>query len=64
VYKSVSTRSARAREAQAATPAEPGCIDCDFLTCSDDPDGLVFVESWRSIGEVSRKRPIEGRVRA
>lgn len=36
----------RAPEAQAATRAEPGCIAYDFYTCTDDPDRLVFVESW------------------
>ena len=38
---------ARAPEAQAATRAEAGCISYDFFTCTDDPDKLVFVESWR-----------------
>ena len=28
--------------------AERGCIAYDFFTCSDDPNRLVFVESWRS----------------
>ena len=32
--------------AQAATRAEPGCIAYDFFTCTDDPDRLVFVETW------------------
>lgn len=36
----------RAPGAQAATRAEPGCIAYDFFTCTDDPDRLVFVESW------------------
>lgn len=36
----------RAPEAQAATRGEPGCIAYDFFTCTDDPDRLVFVESW------------------
>jgi len=36
----------RAPEAQAATRAEPGCIAYDFYTCTDDPDRLVFVETW------------------
>ncbi|SJM64038.1 putative quinol monooxygenase [Gulosibacter sp. 10] len=36
----------RAPEAQAATRAEPGCIAYDFFTCTDDPDRLVFIESW------------------
>lgn len=33
-------------EAQAATRAEAGCIAYDIFTCTDDPDRLVFVESW------------------
>lgn len=37
---------ARAPEAQAATRAEPGCLAYDFYTCTDNPDRLVFVESW------------------
>ncbi|MEI4472148.1 putative quinol monooxygenase [Frigidibacter sp. MR17.24] len=37
----------RAPAAQAATRAEPGCLAYDFYTCTDDPDRLVFVESWR-----------------
>ncbi|MCA0996086.1 putative quinol monooxygenase [Alloyangia pacifica] len=37
---------ARAPIAQAATRAEPGCLAYDFFTCTDDPDKLVFVESW------------------
>lgn len=37
---------ARAPAAQAATRAEPGCIAYDFYTCTDNPDRLVFVESW------------------
>lgn len=37
---------ARAPEAQRATRAEPGCIAYDFYTCTDDPNRLVFVESW------------------
>lgn len=37
----------RAPEAQAATRAEPGCIAYDFFACTDDPDKLVFVESWK-----------------
>lgn len=39
---------ARAPAAQAATRAEPGCIAYDFYACTDDPDRLVFVESWTS----------------
>ncbi|WP_102226620.1 putative quinol monooxygenase [Acidimangrovimonas sediminis] len=38
---------ARAPAAQAATRAEPGCLSYDFFTCTDDPEKLVFVESWR-----------------
>lgn len=38
---------ARAPEVQAATRAEPGCLVYDFFTCTDDPDRLVFIESWR-----------------
>ena len=37
---------ARAPGAQRATRAEPGSIAYDFFTCTDDPDRLVFVESW------------------
>lgn len=36
----------RAPGVQAATRAEPGCIAYDFYTCTDNPDRLVFVESW------------------
>ncbi|MGO1700031.1 MAG: putative quinol monooxygenase [Canibacter sp.] len=36
----------RAPEAQQATRAEAGCIAYDFFTCTDDPDRLVFIESW------------------
>ena len=36
----------RAPEAQRATRAEEGCIAYDFFTCTDDPDRLVFIESW------------------
>lgn len=38
---------ARAPEVQRATWAEPGCIDYDFFTCTDDPDRLVFGEAWQ-----------------
>ncbi|WHO76910.1 putative quinol monooxygenase [Rhizobium sp. BT03] len=38
---------ARAPEVQAATRAEPGCLSYDFFTSTDDPDRLVFVESWK-----------------
>lgn len=37
----------RAHEAQKATRAEPGCIAYDFYTCTDNPDRLVFVETWQ-----------------
>jgi len=37
---------ARAPAAQAATRAEEGCIAYDFYTCTDNPERLVFVESW------------------
>ncbi|WP_417281026.1 putative quinol monooxygenase [Celeribacter sp.] len=36
----------RAPQAQAATRNEPGCIAYDFYTCTDNPNGLVFVETW------------------
>jgi quinol monooxygenase YgiN len=45
---------ARAPAAQAATRAEPGCIAYDFFTCTDDPDRLVFVESWTSKADHDR----------
>ncbi|WP_423209691.1 putative quinol monooxygenase [Paracoccus yeei] len=38
---------ARAPAAQAATRAEPGCLAYDFYTCTDDPERLVFVETWK-----------------
>ena len=38
---------ARAPEAHPETQARPRCIAYDFITCSDDPDRLIFVESWR-----------------
>ncbi|MGB0659099.1 MAG: putative quinol monooxygenase [Mangrovicoccus sp.] len=37
---------ARAPKAQEATRAEPGCIAYDFYACTDDPNRLVFVETW------------------
>lgn len=40
------TMLARAPEAQAATRAEPGCIGYDFYICTDNPDRIVFVETW------------------
>jgi len=36
----------QAPAAQAATRAEPGSLSYDFFTCTDDPDLLIFVESW------------------
>lgn len=36
-----------APNAQAATRTEPGCLAYDFYTCTDNPDRLVFVESWK-----------------
>jgi quinol monooxygenase YgiN len=38
---------ARAPEVQTATRAEPGCLAYDFFICTDDPDRLVFVETWK-----------------
>ena len=38
---------AQAPTAQAATRAEAGCIAYDFYTCTDNPDRLVFVETWQ-----------------
>ena len=37
----------RAPEAQAATRSEPGCLQYDFFTCTDKPNRLVFVETWK-----------------
>lgn len=37
---------AAAPAVQAATRDEAGCIGYDFFTCTDDPDKLVFVETW------------------
>lgn len=37
----------RAPAAQAATRAEPGCVEYDFYTCTDNPERLVFVETWK-----------------
>ncbi|RQW64404.1 putative quinol monooxygenase [Vibrio viridaestus] len=39
---------AKAPEAQANTRAEDGCISYDFFTCTDDPDKLVFIETWKT----------------
>ena len=39
---------ARAPAVQAATRTEPGCLADDSLTCTDDPDRVVFGESWAS----------------
>lgn len=36
----------RAPAAQAASRAEPGCVAYDFFICTDDPDRLVFIETW------------------
>lgn len=36
----------QAVEAQRTTRAEPGCLAYDFFTCTDDPNRLVFIESW------------------
>lgn len=36
----------KAPEVQRATREEPGCISYDFFVCTDDPDRLVFIESW------------------
>ena len=36
----------RAPAVQAATRAEPGCIGYDFYRCTDNPDRMVFVETW------------------
>jgi len=38
---------ARAPEAHPETLARPRCIAYDFITCSHDPDRLIFVESSR-----------------
>ncbi|OCX64432.1 hypothetical protein BFP70_10270 [Thioclava sp. SK-1] len=37
---------ARAPQAQLATRAEPGCLGYDFYICTDNPDRLVFIETW------------------
>lgn len=37
---------ARAPEVQLATRAEKGCLSFDCFTCTDNPDRLVFIESW------------------
>ncbi len=37
----------RAPEMLSATRAESGCLSLNCLTCTDDPDRLVFIESWR-----------------
>ncbi len=39
---------AKAPEAQKNTRAEEGCISYDFFTCTDDPNKLVFIETWQS----------------
>lgn len=38
---------ARAPTVLAATRAEEGCIGYDFYASIDDPDKIVFVETWR-----------------
>lgn len=40
---------ARAPEVQRQTRAEPGCVAYDFYVCTDQPDRLVFVESFTSV---------------
>ncbi|HEY0120847.1 MAG TPA: putative quinol monooxygenase [Rhizobium sp.] len=37
---------ARAPEVQLATRAENGCLSFDCFTRTDNPDRLVFIESW------------------
>ncbi|KSV61821.1 hypothetical protein N183_36940 [Sinorhizobium sp. Sb3] len=37
---------ARAPEVQQAARAENGCLSFDCLTYTDDPNRLVFIESW------------------
>jgi len=37
---------ARAPEVQSATRGENGCLSFDCFTCTDNPDRLVFIESW------------------
>lgn len=37
-----------AKPCQAATRAEPGCISYDFYTSIDDPEGMIFVECFKS----------------
>lgn len=32
--------------AQQATRNEAGCLSYDFFTCTDNPNLLVFIESW------------------
>lgn len=40
---------ARAPEVQRLTRAEPGCLSYDFYVCTDQPDRLVFIESFISV---------------
>lgn len=37
----------RAPEVLSAKKAESGCLSLNRLTCTDDPDRLAFIESWR-----------------
>lgn len=38
---------ARAPQVQSATRAVDGCFSFDCLTCTDNPNRLVFIECWR-----------------
>ncbi len=38
---------ARVPRVRTATRAEPGCPACDFFTCTDAPDRLVFIKAWK-----------------
>lgn len=44
---SAETVLARAHEALAATRAEEGNISYDFFQSIDNPDKIVFVETWK-----------------
>jgi len=37
---------ARTPEAQLAARADNGCLSFDCFICTDDPNRLVFIESW------------------
>ncbi|MBZ9792026.1 antibiotic biosynthesis monooxygenase [Rhizobium sp. 3T7] len=37
---------ARAPEVQLAARADNGCLSFDCFICTDDPNRLVFIESW------------------